>query len=276
MKVAVLSGKGGTGKTLVAVNLAAAAEKCTYIDADVEAPNGYLFFKPTETQSRNVTVKIPYVDDLKCTGCRKCVEFCKFNALAYIHNRLMVFEDICHSCGGCLLVCPENALNEKEKPIGEIVTGNSQSVSLKLGKMNLGESTGVPIIKALLEDIQDPVVIDGPPGSACTVMETIKNVDYCVLVAEPTEFGKHNLAMVHELLKGYGKPFGVVLNKTTDQDNPSKEYCTEENIPILMEIPYDEKLGRLNSEGLIAVREDVHYKTLFEQLYQKIEIGGRS
>ena len=274
MKIAVLSGKGGTGKTLVAVNMAAAIGNCMYLDADVEAPNGNLFFQTHNEEIEPVTVKIPYVDDLKCKGCRKCVEFCKFNALAYIHNRLMVFEDICHSCGGCQLVCPENVLLEKEKPIGEISRGISDTVTVVAGKMNLGESTGVPIIKKLLNDLDGTVIIDGPPGSACTVMETIKDVDYCILVAEPSEFGKLNLQMVHELVTVFEKPFGVVLNKTNAWPNPSKAYCLEKGLDILMEIPFDERLGYLNSKGIIASREESTYKSLFQNLYQLIEMGG--
>lgn len=275
MKVAVLSGKGGTGKTLVAVNLAAVAEKSVYLDCDVEAPNGHLFFRPEKSVVNDVTVKIPYVDDLKCTGCRKCVDFCSFNALAHIHNRLMVFEDICHSCGGCLLVCPEQALLEKDKVIGRIQSGMSENVEMKSGSLNIGESTGVPIIKSLLElagNRSELTIIDGPPGSACTVMETIKNVDYCILVAEPTAFGVHNLEMVHELVQIFGKNFGVVLNKCTNDDNPSEAYCNKHQINILARIPYDENLGRLNSNGEVAVRVSQDYKALFGNLLKAIEV----
>lgn len=277
MKIAVLSGKGGTGKTLVAVNLAAVAVKSIYLDCDVEAPNGHLFFKPGQRTESEVKVKIPYVDDSKCNGCRKCVEFCNFNALAYIHNRLMVFEDICHSCGGCLLVCPEQAILEKDKAIGKIQIGFSESVEMKSGSLNIGESTGVPVIKTLLEmsgSREELTIIDGPPGSACTVMETIKDVDYCILVAEPTAFGVHNLEMVHELVRLFGKRFGVVLNKCTEGDNPSEKYCTDHNIKILSKIPIDETLGRLNSNGEIAVRVNGDYAKLFGELLKTVEMGG--
>src|SRR5690554_1656361 len=187
MTIAVLSGKGGTGKTLVSVNLAAVAKKSTYIDCDVEEPNGHLFFKPKQIQEEQILVKIPKVNNELCNGCRKCVDFCKFNALAYIKNKLIVFEDLCHSCGGCILVCPEKALIEKEKVIGKVQKGVSGEVTVWTGILNTGEATGIPIIKKLLE-ANNPqgdrlTFIDCPPGSACIVMESIKDVDYCVLVA---------------------------------------------------------------------------------------------
>ena len=152
MKLAVLSGKGGTGKTLVSVNLAAVAGDAVYIDCDVEEPNGHLFFRPKGVCSKPVSVKIPVVDEKRCIGCRACVEFCKFNALAYIKDTLLVFEELCHSCGGCLLFCPEHALTEKERIIGEVQYGTSEKVKVITGRMNTGEASGIPIIKKLLAD----------------------------------------------------------------------------------------------------------------------------
>ncbi|MGE4354531.1 MAG: 4Fe-4S binding protein, partial [Oscillospiraceae bacterium] len=198
--VAVLSGKGGTGKTLVSVNLASAAGKAVYIDCDVEEPNGHLFFKPEVSSEEDVTVKIPVVDENRCSGCRKCVDFCKFNALAFIKNKPFLFEEVCHSCGGCALLCPEKAISEKETVIGKVRKGLSLGVAVATGIMNTGQASGIPIIKRLLSEIPSadavPVFIDCPPGSACIVMESIKDADYCILVAEPTIFGVHNLSMV--------------------------------------------------------------------------------
>ena len=217
MRIAVLSGKGGTGETLLSVNLAAVAKMSAYIDCDVEEPNGHLFFKPEDVREEEISVKIPKVNNELCNGCRKCVNFCKFNALAYIKNKLIVFDDVCHSCGGCILVCPEKALNEKEKVIGKVQKENSDQVKVYTGILNTGEASGIPIIKKLLAEdsleAHEKVFIDCPPGSACIVMESIKDADYCVLVAEPTLFGVHNLNMVYELVKLFNKPFGVVLNK---------------------------------------------------------------
>ena len=287
MNIAVLSGKGGTGKTLLSVNMAAASKSATYIDCDVEEPNGYLFFKPEEIVEENVSVKIPEVDKELCSGCRKCVDFCKFNALAFIKKAPIVFGDICHSCGGCSLLCPENAITEKDKVIGKIEKGKSQGIDVYTGILNTGEVSGVPIIEKLLEEnrksssngeVSNNIegneklsIIDCPPGSACIVMESIKDADFCVLVAEPTAFGAHNLEMVYELVSLFGKPFGVVLNKCLDGENPSEEFCKEKGIKILGRVPFEKELGGLNSNAKIAARESERYNKLFKNILETVK-----
>lgn len=275
MKIAVLSGKGGTGKTLVAVNFAAASKDSVYMDCDVEEPNGHLFFKPVEILEEEIFVKIPQADSELCDGCRKCVDFCNFNALAYIKDKLIVFDDVCHSCGGCVLVCPNGALTEREKVIGRVKKGRSGDVTVWTGILNTGEATGVPIINRLLavEELRSgaPVFIDCPPGSACIVMESIKDADYCVLVAEPTLFGVHNLNMVYELVKLFGKPFGVILNKClAGEENPAEKFCLEKDIKILGRIPFDSELGLLNSNGQIAAIEDERYREMFSSILEAV------
>lgn len=274
MMVAVLSGKGGTGKTLVSVNLAAVAEKSIYIDCDVEEPNGYLFFKPENVKEEEVSVKIPVVDEGLCNGCRRCVDFCQFNALSYVKDKLIIFEDICHSCGGCVLLCPEKALTEKDKVIGKIQKGISDNVYVNTGILNTGEISGVPIISKLLDDnkgVSDvPIFIDCPPGSACVVMDSIKDADYCILVAEPTLFGVHNLNMVYELVQVFKKPFGVVLNKCLEGENPAEKFCLERDIKILGRIPFDNELGVLNSNAKIVVRESEKYRKMFSSLLETV------
>lgn len=287
MNIAVLSGKGGTGKTLLSVNMAAASKSATYIDCDVEEPNGYLFFKPEEIVEENVSVKIPEVDKELCSGCRKCVDFCKFNALAFIKKAPIVFGDICHSCGGCSLLCPENAITEKDKVIGKIEKGKSQGIDVYTGILNTGEVSGVPIIEKLLEEnrksssngeVSNNIegneklsIIDCPPGSACIVMESIKDADFCVLVAEPTAFGAHNLEMVYELVSLFGKPFGVVLNKCLDGENPSEEFCKEKGIKILGRVPFEKELGGLNSNAKISARESERYNKLFKNILETVK-----
>ncbi len=274
MKIAVLSGKGGTGKTLVSVNLAAVAGRTQYIDCDVEEPNGHLFFQPQSLSEETVTVRLPVVNAERCSGCRTCVEFCKFNALAFLKNKPVLFDEVCHSCGGCVLLCPEQALSEIEKPIGVIQNGVSGEVQVRTGILHIGESSGVPIIHSLLQDgkvVQDmPTFIDCPPGSACIVMESIKDADFCVLVAEPTQFGVHNLQMVYELVRLFQKPHGVVLNKCQDGENPAEDFCVAHNIPILGKIPFDRTLGAQNAEAKIVVREQAQYRDLFGDLLDTI------
>lgn len=287
MNIAVLSGKGGTGKTLLSVNMAAASKSATYIDCDVEEPNGYLFFKPEEIVEENVSVKIPEVNKELCSGCRKCVDFCKFNALVFIKKAPIVFGDICHSCGGCSLLCPENAITEKDKVIGKIEKGKSQGIDVYTGILNTGEVSGVPIIEKLFEEnrksssngeVSNNIegneklsIIDCPPGSACIVMESIKDADFCVLVAEPTAFGAHNLEMVYELVSLFGKPFGVVLNKCLDGENPSEEFCKEKGIKILGRVPFEKELGELNSNAKIAARESEKYNRLFKNILETVK-----
>ncbi|MDD2371256.1 MAG: ATP-binding protein [Firmicutes bacterium] len=273
MRIAVLSGKGGTGKTLVSVNLATIANSSTYIDCDVEEPNGHLFFKPKEIEKKNVSVKIPVIDDDKCIKCRKCIDFCKFNALAFVNNKVKVFEDICHSCGGCQLICPTKAITEKDKIVGEVQIGKFKDIDVYTGLLDTGKASGSPIIKKLLEENinNDKLTfIDCPPGSACIVMESIKDADYCVLVAEPSIFGAHNLKMVYELVTLFEKPFGVVLNKVVEGENPSEVFCIENNIKIIGKIPFDKKLGTINSNALIVVDEDEQYSQIFSTLLETI------
>jgi MinD superfamily P-loop ATPase len=273
MMIAVLSGKGGTGKTFVSVNLSFVADNSNYIDCDVEEPNGHLFFKPNIIKSEKVHVKIPNINNELCSGCRRCVDFCKFNALAYIKDKVHVFDEICHSCGGCMLLCPEKAISEKDKEIGEIQEGVFNNSNIYTGILNPGEETGVSIIKKLLKitDNKPYTFIDCPPGSSCSVMESIKDVDYCILVAEPTLFGVHNFNMVYNLVKLFDKPFGVVLNKCLDGENPAEKYCNEKNIKVLCKIPFEHELGNINSNAEIASEKNEKYKSLFSSLLKTIK-----
>jgi len=268
MKIAVLSGKGGTGKTFVAVNLACVADKAAYIDCDIEEPNGHLFLKPNIIDTQLDTVTVPEVDPNKCTACRECVEFCRYNALALIKDQLLILEELCHSCGGCILFCPQKALSERKRVIGTIEEGISEKIKVLTGYMNIGEESGVSIIKELVKKMPDEgtVVIDCAGGNGCLVMESLRESDFCVLVAEPTIFGVHNLNLVWELVKIFNKPFGVVLNKCLEEENPAEQFCNDHQINILTKIPLEEDLGRINSQGLIAVKEKESYHKLFEKL----------
>lgn len=275
MKIAVLSGKGGTGKTFVATNLAAVLPSAVYADCDVEEPNGHIFLHPSSLASETVFVPVPVVNAERCTACRACVDFCRYNALALIGGTIKVFEDICHNCGGCSLVCPEKAITEKGRAIGTVNSGTFGKGRFFSGLLNPGEASGVPVIEAVLNNVEevahDNVVIDCPPGSACVVMESIKNADFCLLVAEPTLFGAHNLHMVHELVTLFKKPYAVLLNKNIPgTDNPSSRYCQRFHLPILGEIPYLEDVARMNAKGDLAVKESALAHELFTGIARTI------
>ena len=272
MKIACLSGKGGAGKTMAAVNLAAAASGATYIDCDVEEPNGRLFLKPQPEEETAVCKLLPAFDGAKCTGCRNCVDFCRFHALIYLKDRPMLFPEVCHSCGGCTLVCPAGAAFEEPRPIGHLEIGWSGSVQVVTGVLNPGEASGIPVIRAALARARGLTVIDCPPGSACSVMECVMDADYCVLVAEPTAFGFHNFKMVHELVTLLGKPCGVLINKQTAPYEPLESFCREQRLPVLARIPYDPALAALTAEGRLAVEHSPAMREQFSAILE--QIGG--
>lgn len=275
MKLAVLSGKGGAGKTMIAANLADTLGHGVYVDCDVEEPNGRLFLKPRDLRKVPVSTLLPVFDSAKCTGCRACVEHCRFNALIYIKEKPMVFTEVCHSCGLCQLVCPEKAVSEAPNPIGHLEIGRSDGVTVITGVLNPGEASGVPVIRAALKAADEsaaPVIIDCPPGSACGVMESISDADYCLLVAEPTAFGFHNFQMVHELATLLGKPCGVVINKQDAPYPPLEQYCRAHDLPVLARIPYDPQVAALAACGQLARRQNEGCRTLFRQIIDRI--GG--
>ncbi len=276
MKIAVLSGKGGAGKTMVAVNLAVAAGQATYIDCDVEEPNGRLFLKPENVQQSPVHTLLPSFDAEKCTGCRKCVDFCRFHALIYIKEKPMIFPEVCHSCGGCAMVCPEGAISEQPNPVGIIQTGYHGDIRVITGELNPGEASGIPIIRDALKLADDNLtVIDCPPGSACSVMECVTNADYCILVAEPTAFGFHNFQMVYELATLLKKPCGVVINKMDAPYAPLEQFCKEHSLPILDRLPYDPQVASLASRGEIIAEHNTILNSRFQSILAGIGGGVR-
>ncbi|MEG2038499.1 MAG: ATP-binding protein [Oscillospiraceae bacterium] len=273
MKIAVLSGKGGTGKTFVAVNLAVCENTSVYLDCDVEEPNGHLFMKPENIQKEQILTLLPSFDETKCTKCRKCVDFCRFNALALVGKKPKVFNEVCHSCGGCSLICPSNAISEFQKQIGVVETGNHGNVTTVSGFLNPGEASGIPVIKAVLNKANPNVVtiIDCPPGSACSVMESIEGSDYCILVAEPTVFGLHNFEMVYELVSLLKKPCGVIINKSEGEYAPIDDFCKQHSISILCHIPYSEELALLGANAEIACEQVPKYKSIFSYVLRTVK-----
>ena len=272
MNIAVLSGKGGAGKTMAAVNLAVTAGKATYIDCDVEEPNGRLFLKPDNVQEETVYRILPDFDAAKCTGCRECVNSCRFHALIYIKEKPQVFPEVCHSCGLCRMVCPEKAIAEVKKPVGTVQTGTCGETKVVTGVLNTGEGSGIPVLQAALHHREGLTIIDCPPGSACSVMESVQGADYCILVAEPTAFGFHNFKMVWELVCLLKKPCGVIINKVESPYEPLEQFCAENHLPVLARIPYRAGTAELISKGKIVSREDPEMRKLFESVLEKI--GG--
>ncbi|MDD4082778.1 MAG: 4Fe-4S binding protein [Sphaerochaetaceae bacterium] len=273
MKLAVLSGKGGTGKTFISVNLVNSAENANYYDCDVEEPNGDLFFKSKLLQELPVKVKMPNFDKEKCNACHECVEACTFNALALIGKDMLLFEDVCHSCGVCTLVCKQKAITEVDKEVGIIQVGEFGNSKIVTGKLNMGQSSGVPVISGVLDLIEEDKlnVIDCPPGSACSVVESTQKADYCLIVAEPTSFGFHNFKMVEQLAKVLNKPFAVVVNKAESKNNMISAYCKKNDIKVLETFFFNRKIAQDNSRGEICTSFDNKMKDRFVSLLESIK-----
>ena len=272
-KIAILSGKGGTGKTFVSVNLANVAKPSVYCDCDVEEPNGHLFFQPENIKIDKVYTTIPVIDEKLCNGCRKCVDFCRFHALLYLKHKPLVFKESCHACGGCAMVCPQHAITEEKREIGHIEMGVSNHVNVISGILNLGEVSGVPIIHKIYEKAEifgQTIFVDCPPGSDCSVIESVTDADCCVIVVEQTLFGFHNFKMVHELVSELDKPCCVIINKYECPFPPIEEYCKQYHIPIIARLPFDKDIANLTSQGIIASEVIPHVRETFLDIYQKI------
>ncbi len=274
MIIAVLSGKGGTGKTTVALNLARSfGTPVQLLDCDVEEPNAHLFLPGEVRCTESVSVPVPKVDEAKCDACGKCSEICQFNAIISLKTKPLVFSELCHSCGGCALVCPQKAISEVPKFIGLIETIKYQSIFLIQGRLNVGVAMSPPLIKEvklrLLPNM--PVILDAPPGTSCPVITTVKDADVAVLVTEPTPFGLHDLELAVEMVKEIGPPFGVVVNRVGIGDDRVHEYCEKNRIPILAEIPDDRQIAEAYSRGEIIVDVLPRYRKVFENLLISIK-----
>ena len=273
MIITVASGKGGTGKTTVAVNLALSVGQTELLDCDVEEPNVHTLLQPIDIQTSPVTVPTPSVNQDKCTFCRKCAEFCQFNAIFVGKTKTMIYEEMCHSCGGCKLVCPENgAITEFERPIGKIHQSTIRDIHLVYGELSIGEPIATTLIQAVKKQIKSNEIniLDAPPGTACPVIETMRESDFLLLVTEPTPFGLHDLSMAVDVVNELGIPFGVIINRAGIGDEGVAEFCRENNIPILMKIPFDRTIAELYSRGIPFVQEMPEWRLEFRDLYSKI------
>lgn len=272
MVISVASGKGGTGKTTVAVSLALSLGACQFLDCDVEEPNASLFLKPSITGKTSVSVPEPWVDESKCSHCGKCAEICAFHAIAVFEKSVLLFPQLCHGCGGCMLVCTEKAIAEGKRHIGVIEEGMSSSIIFAQGVLNIGEHMATPIIKEMKSLIRKDmdVIIDSPPGTSCPVIESMKGSDFVCLVTEPTPFGLNDLKLAVETVRELGIPFGVIINCDGIGDDGVKKYCRGENIPLLLSIPWSRRVAEAYSMGIPAIEADATLKEQFQDLYGTI------
>ena len=275
MIISVASGKGGTGKTLVATSLALSLKdgnRVQLLDCDVEEPNDHVFLKPEIIRSKAVSILVPKVDEDKCTYCGKCADVCAYHAVAVLGNHVLTFPALCHGCGACCYLCPEKVISEESREIGVVEWGHSDGVGFVHGKLTVGEVMASPVIRKVKEyaNNDDTVIIDVPPGTSCPVVEAIKESDFCILVTESTPFGLNDLALAVETVRELNIPCGVVLNCAGVGDSKVEEYCGKESIPILLTIPLDAEIARLYSRGIALVDGIQQWKSSLLQLFDKI------
>lgn len=272
MIISIASGKGGTGKTTVAVNLALCLGDVQLMDCDVEEPNVHLFMSADLKKVEDVSILNPVVDLAKCDFCRKCAEFCEYHALAVIPNDVLVFPELCHGCGGCMLVCPQEAITEEERVIGHIDRGEYDGIELWRGVLRPGEAMATPVIRQLKKriDPEKTVILDAPPGTACPVIETVQDTDFTILVSEPTPFGLSDLSITVEVLRELESDFGVILNRADIGDDGVEDFCKREKIPVLMRIPHSLEIAKLYAKGTPFVLEMEEWRDEFLRLHEQI------
>lgn len=276
MRIAVASGKGGTGKTTVAVSLAlTAAQKnnVTFVDCDVEAPNAHIFLKPDITSTHQAGIPVPLVDEPLCNGCKKCSDICEFSALAVIGKKVLVFSELCHGCGGCSLVCPVRAISERDREIGIIESGKAGKIKFFHAKLKIGEPMSPPLIRKLKAEAMndrnnDTVILDCPPGTSCPVIESLKGADRCILVTEPTPFGLNDLELATRTVKEMDIPASVIINRAGIGDGKVKRFCEKTGLKVWMEIPHSRAVAEAYSRGVPLIEAMPEVKTKFNMLME--------
>ncbi len=273
MILSVASGKGGTGKTTVAVNLALSLKNVQFLDCDVEEPNAHLFLKPVIQNIESAGIPVPVIDKTKCTFCGRCVKACEFHAIAVLKKEILIFVELCHGCGGCALACPAKAISEKKREIGILRKGISNNkMEFIDGVLNTGEAMPVPLIREVKKKISPGriTIIDVPPGTSCPVVESVKGSDFCILVTEPTPFGLNDLILAAETMKKIQIPCGVIINRADLGNDEVELYCKKNRIPVLMQIPFDREIAELYSNGIPLINVKNQYRKKFKELFENI------
>jgi len=274
MVISIASGKGGTGKTTVATNLAVSiGSDVQLLDCDVEEPNAHLFINPVIEVSKKVYTPVPQIDEEQCNFCKKCAEICRFKAIAVIKQAVLTFPELCHSCGGCVKVCPEKAITETGRELGVIETGHRNHLAFAHGRLRIGEAMSPPLIRKVRSYTRSDqfTIIDAPPGTSCPVIAAMKGADFVLMVTEPTPFGLHDLKLAVEAVKILQIPTGLVINRSDIGDDGVRTYAKTENLPILMEIPFDRRIAEVYSSGRLIVEEMPEWKEEFRKLYLHIQ-----
>jgi MinD superfamily P-loop ATPase len=274
MIISVASGKGGTGKTTVATNLAQSMGSIVQLlDCDVEEPNAHLFINPRFEETETVLTPVPEVNEEKCTYCGKCGEICQFKAIAVVNDNVLIFEELCHSCGGCWEVCPESAITQGGRELGVIQKGHYNGLEFIHGRLRVGEAMSPPLIKKVrsFENPDKITIIDAPPGTSCPVIACMKNTDFVLLVTEPTPFGLYDLKLAVGAAQILNIPLGLVINRSDLGDDKVRKYAHQKGLPILMEIPFDRQLAEAYSRGEMLVDVLPQWKDRFLKLYDQIK-----
>ena len=274
MIISIASGKGGTGKTTVATNLALVlGDRVELLDCDVEEPNAHLFLKPQIDRTEQVDTPIPLVDEAKCTFCRKCAEICRFNAIAVVGRKVLVFPELCHSCGGCVAVCPEGAITEIGRELGTVNSGHRNGFKFINGRLRVGEAMSPPLIKRVraARDPERITLIDAPPGTSCPVIAAMNGADFILMVTEPTPFGLHDLKLAVEAVRLLGIPCGLVVNRADIGDDKVFAYAREEGLPVLLTIPFERGIAEAYSRGETIIEALPQWRAKFLQLFADIE-----
>lgn len=278
MNVAIASGKGGTGKTTVSASLATVWSRPLYVmDLDVEEPNLHLFLNPDIHGAEKAYIEVPQADEDKCTHCRACADLCQFKAISVLGEVLMVFPEMCHGCGGCLAVCPENALSPGKRELGHLHWGMAESTGFLMGKLRVGEAMSPPLMrqaKAKLKDMlhgaERDLIIDAPPGVSCPAVNAVMDADVIVLVTEPTPFGLYDLELAHTAFLPLGKPTGIVINRAGLGDDAVYDFCRSKDLPIWAEIPFSRDIATAYANSRIVAQVSSELQSTFVELAEHI------